>query len=66
MHSTAPKPSSRVLNSNEVVKLLGVSLRTLRGLLSQHELPFVRVSKRRIGVLETDLATFLERRRVSA
>ena len=54
----------QVVAIKEVARRLSLSLRAVRTLLAAGELPYVQISKRRIGVLESDLAAFINARRV--
>ncbi len=56
----------RLIRLNEVAELTNLSTATLRRLIRSGQLPAVRPSSRSIRIADTDLQTFLERRRTRA
>jgi excisionase family DNA binding protein len=58
-------PSSGLLTISDVAELLKISASTVRRLQRQRKLPFVKVGSS-VRFVKSDLAAYLERRRVSA
>ena len=58
-------PSPGLLTISEVAELLKLSVSTVRRLQRQRKIPFVRVG-RSIRFARSDLAAYLEKRRVGA
>ena len=55
-----------LISRTEAAERLGVSIRTLEGLMRDRALPFVRVAARRIGFRPADVERFIESRTVTA
>jgi excisionase family DNA binding protein len=58
-------PSSGLLTISDVAELLKLSVSTVRRLQRQRKIPFVKVGGS-VRFVKSDLAAYLERRRVSA
>ena len=54
------------LSVAEAAGALGISVRTVRNLIDQGELPAYRITPRRTFILREDLDTFVENRRTAA
>lgn len=64
MISEAPETPGDYLNSKaEIARKLKASTRTVDRIIEAHGLPFVQLSPRRIGVLQSDFEAFLRSRR---
>jgi predicted DNA-binding transcriptional regulator AlpA len=56
--------SNRILSTTEAAKVIGLSPRTLPGLRLRGEgPPFIKLSGRRVGYLESDLTTWIQSQR---
>ena len=55
-----------LISRAEAAERLGVSIRTLEGLMRDRAVSFVRVAKRRIGFRPADVERFIEARTVNA
>lgn len=53
-----------MLTIADVARALCISVRSVRRLIGSGELPYVRLTERRRGVLESDIAAFVAARRV--
>jgi excisionase family DNA binding protein len=53
-----------VLRIAEAARELGISVRSVRRLISAGELPFICLTTRRLGVLRTDVVGYIARKRV--
>ncbi len=58
--------TENLISKAEAADRLGVSIRTLEGLMKDRALSFVRVAKRRIGFRPADVERFIEVRTVNA
>jgi len=56
-------PVPTLLGVSEVARRLGISIRTVRGLISRGALAAIRITDRRIAVDEVDLASYVADRR---
>lgn len=63
MHALSKR---NVLPRKELPGYLSLSLRTVDTLLKEGVLPKIRLSKRRIGVLKTDVDAYIQRNRQNA
>jgi excisionase family DNA binding protein len=55
----------QLLVIEEVARRLALSIRTVRTLIALGKLPVIRVGARAIRIAESDLAAFIEARRVA-
>jgi excisionase family DNA binding protein len=55
----------QLLPIQEVARRMALSIRTVRTLVALRKLPVVRVGARAVRVAESDLAAFIEARRVA-
>jgi predicted DNA-binding transcriptional regulator AlpA len=53
----------RVCSKPEVARLFACSVRSVDRLIADRELPFVQLSERRIGILQSDAREYLRARR---
>lgn len=53
-----------LINAKETAKFLGVSLRTIRLLIKQNKIPYVRISQHSIRFDQDDLVKWLESRKI--
>ena len=58
-----PEPRSRVLTVREAAGYLGLSVTSIRRLVSAGQLPVVRLTERRIGIDRDDLDKRVEERK---
>jgi excisionase family DNA binding protein len=59
----APTSAPQLVTPKEAARRLSVSLRTMRSMIALRAIPVVRVSSRRLGICETDLAAYVAARR---
>jgi hypothetical protein len=57
--------SNNVLTKNQAAAQLSVSIQTIDNLFKRGDLPRIQVTLRRVGVLQSDLNSYLENRRVT-
>jgi excisionase family DNA binding protein len=60
---TTRQTDSPVCNGPKAAEYLAISLRTLRALAADGRLPYVQLSKLRVGFLLSDLDAYLRRNR---
>jgi excisionase family DNA binding protein len=63
---TPQTTTETLITKREAAGRLGVSTRTLEGLMRDRAIRFVRIAKRRIGFRPSDVERFIESRTVNA
>lgn len=58
--------TENLISKAEAADRLGISIRTLEGLMKARALAFVRIAKRRIGFRPSEIERFIESRAVIA
>lgn len=63
MQTAKPRELSRALKVSEAASALGVSVRTVNGMISNRSIPSVLVGRRSRRILESDVIEYLDRNR---
>jgi predicted DNA-binding transcriptional regulator AlpA len=58
-----PDADERVCSMPEVARVFDCSVRSVQRIISANELPFVQISPRRVGILQSDVRAYLQARR---
>lgn len=61
-----PPPHPTLVSLTEAARRLSISLRSVRNLIRDGRLPFVRVTPRRVAIAEVDLRAYVAARRTAA